>query len=222
MESIKVSKTLMRRLPLYLNYLRSLPGADCNISATSIANALGLGDVQVRKDLAKIAGVGRRRTGRSRDQLIRNIEDVLGCATDATSIIVGAGTLGEALLDYSGFDSSGVNVMACFDLNPTKKQAQNGKPIYSINRLESFCKHYDVRIGIIAVPTEMAQSVCDGLIACGIQAIWNFSPIQLKVPKGVILQSENLAVSGSSLRMQLKDMENAQCLQANAAVGQRA
>lgn len=213
MESVKISKTLMRRLPLYLDHLKNLPGADRNVSATAIANALGLGEVLVRKDLAKISGEGRRRTGRSRDQLIRDIEEHLSCTSDAASVIVGAGTLGEALLDYSGFDSSGVNVLACFDLNPTKKQAQNGKPIYSIHRLESFCKHYDVRIGIIAVPTEKAQAVCDGLIACGIQAIWNFSPIHLKVPKGVILQSENLAVSGNSIRMQLKSLEAAQCMQ---------
>ena len=73
MEAPIVSKTLMRRLPLYLEYLRSLPGEDHNVSATTIAAALGMGEVQVRKDLAKIAGEGRCRTGRSRDQLIRNI-----------------------------------------------------------------------------------------------------------------------------------------------------
>ena len=73
MEAPIISKTLMRRLPLYLEYLRSLPGEDHNVSATTIAAALGMGEVQVRKDLAKIAGEGRCRTGRSRDQLIRNI-----------------------------------------------------------------------------------------------------------------------------------------------------
>ena len=203
MESYKISKTLMRRLPLYLNHLKSLPGEDCNVSATSIANSLGLGDVQVRKDLAKISGEGRRRTGRSRDQLIRDIEECLSYVSDTTSIIVGNGALGEALLDYSGFDASGVNVMACFDLNPTKKRAGNGKPIYSINRLESFCKCYDVRIGILAVPAEQAQRVCDCMVACGIKAIWNFAPVHLKVPESVVVQSENLALSLSSLCLQV-------------------
>lgn len=210
MDSTKISRTLLRRLPLYLNYLKSLPGEDCNISATAIAGALGLGDVQVRKDLAKISNEGRRRTGRSRDQLIRDIEKYLDCTSSTTSIIVGAGSLGQALLDYHGFDASGLHVMACFDTNPGVKKSESGKPIYSMNRLESFCKCYDVRIGIIAVPAERAQAVCDGLVACGIQAIWNFAPVNLKVPQGVILQTENLSVSLNTLRMQLKNREEPQ------------
>lgn len=210
METAKISRTLLKRLPAYLNHLKSLPGEDCNISATAIANALGLGDVQVRKDLAKISNEGRRRTGRSRDQLIRDIEKYLDCTSSTTSIIVGAGSLGQALLDYSGFEESGLNVMACFDPDPGVKKSESGKPIYSMARLPSFCKCYDVRIGIIAVPAESAQAVCDGLIACGIQAIWNFAPVHLKVPGDVILQSENFAVSVSALRMQLKNMETAQ------------
>lgn len=210
MKPCRISKTLMKRLPLYLNYLRQLPEETCNISATAIANALGLGEVQVRKDLAKVSGEGRCRTGRSRDQLVRDIEEYLSYTSDSTSVIVGAGSLGEALLDYSGFDSSGVNVMACFDLNPTKKRSGNGKPFYSITRLESFCKRYDVRIGIIAVPQENAQDVCDNLVACGIRAIWNFSSASLKVPQGILLKNENLAASGSSLHMQLKNLEASQ------------
>lgn len=209
MGSVKVSKALLRRLPVYLNHLKSLPGEDCNISATAIANALELGEVQVRKDLAKISGEGRRRTGRSRDQLIRDLEEYLDFTSGTTCIVVGAGPLGQALLDYSGFDNSGLNIMACFELNPAAKQSGTGKPIYSIVRLESFCKHYDVRIGIIAVPAENAQAVCDSLVGCGIRAIWNFAPVQLRVPDSVIVQSENLAVSGSTLRMKLRKLEEA-------------
>ena len=207
MEQCKLSKALMKRLPLYLNHLKSLPGEDCNISATAIAHALGLGEVQVRKDLAKICGEGRRRTGRSRDRLIRDIEAQLESTANAASIIVGDGILGEALLDYSGFDSSGVNVMACFHLNPTKQCAENGKPIYPINRLEAFCRHYDVRIGIIAVPPEHAQSICDCMVACGIRAIWNFAPVHLTVPEHIVVQNENLATALTSLHLQLRSEE---------------
>ena len=209
MESTKISRTLLKRLPVYLNHLKSLPGEDCNVSATSIANALGLGDVQVRKDLAKISSEGRRRTGRSRDQLILDIEKYLDCTSATASVIVGAGKLGQALLDYAGFEESGLHVMACFDSDPISKKSDSGKPIYSMNRLASFCKCYDVRVGIIAVPAEMAQAACDGLVACGVQAIWNFAPTHLKVPKGVVVQSENLAASVSTLRMQLRNLEMA-------------
>lgn len=205
MEPTKVSRTLLKRLPVYLDYLKSLPEHSENVSATSIANALGLGDVQVRKDLAKISHAGRRRTGRSRELLIQDIEDYLDFATQTGTIIIGAGKLGQALLDYSGFDESGLTVMAAFDIQPTAKQSQTGKPIYPMSRLEAFCKCYNVQIGVIAVPADSAQRVCDTLVACGIKAIWNFAPVRLKVPDSVIVQSENLAVSLTALRLQVKD-----------------
>lgn len=207
MEPEKFSRTLLKRLPLYLNYLKSIPESCTNVSATTIARGLGLGDVQVRKDLAKVSDVGRRRTGRSREQLIHDIEEYLDFATATGTIIVGAGKLGQALLDYSGFEENGLNVMAAFDTQPPAKQSASGKAIYPMSRLESFCKCYDVRIGIISVPAEHAQGVADALIACGIRAIWNFAPVHLKVPSHVMVQSENLAVSLTALRVQLRNIE---------------
>jgi len=205
MQNQKASRKLLERLPVYLNYLKSLPEQTGNVSATSIALALGLGHVQVRKDLAKVSDEGRRRTGRSREKLIRDIEDYLHYATTTGTILVGAGKLGRALLDYDGFEELGLNVMAGFDRNPVDKQTEQGKPIYPMGRLESFCKCYDVRIGIIAVPAESAQEVCDMLVSCGVKAIWNFAPVCLHVPEHVVVQSENLAVSFASLRMLLKE-----------------
>ena len=145
-----------------------------------------------------------RRTGRSRQQLIRDIESYLDLTTDTGTILVGTGKLGQALLDYNGFEESGMNLMAGFDISPFADQTSGGKPIYPMNRLESFCRHYDVHIGIIAVPPESAQSICDCLVACGIKAIWNFAPVHLKVPNDVVVHSENLAVSLSALRMRMK------------------
>ncbi len=204
MEPNKVSKKLLNRLPVYLAYLKTLPEHSTNISATAIAKALSLGDVQVRKDLAKVSHVGRRRTGRSREQLIQDIESYLDFATETGTIIVGTGKLGRALLDYGGFEESGLNVMAGFDLHPPAERSESGKPIYPMSRLEPFCRHYDVHIGVITVPAESAQKVCDCLVACGIRAIWNFAPVHLKVPDYVVVHSENLAVSLTALRLQMK------------------
>ena len=203
METTKVSRKLLKRLPIYLNHLRSLPEDSDNISATAIAAAVGLGHVQVRKDLAKVSEGGRCRVGRSREKLILDIENYLNHVSPVGTIIVGAGKLGQALLDYSGFEESGLNVMAGFDIAPASRETGSGKPIYPMNRLESFCRCYDVRIGIIAVPAETAQSVCDILVANGIHAIWNFAPVQLRVPEYVTVQSENLAVSLATLRTQM-------------------
>ena len=204
METVKVSKKLLNRLPVYLNYLKSLPDDYENVSATVMARDLNLGDVQVRKDLAKVSAAGRRRTGRSRQQLILDIESYLDITSDTGTILVGIGKLGQALLDYNGFEEAGMNLMAGFDINPFADQTSGGKPIYPLNRLESFCRHYHVHIGIIAVPPERAQEICDCLVSCGIKAIWNFAPVLLKVPEDVVVHSENLAVSLTALRLQMK------------------
>ena len=204
MEPKPFSRKLLKRLPVYLNYLKNLPEDSSNVSATAMARALNLGDVQVRKDLAKIS-TGRRRTGRNRQQLVQDIEAYLNFTEETGTIVVGAGKLGRALLDYSGFEKAGFNVMAGFDIEPSMDISEGGKPIYPLRRLEYFCKHYDVHIGVIAVPEESAQSVCDILVANGIQAIWNFSPVHLRVPDDVVVQSENLAVSLNALRARMKN-----------------
>jgi len=209
MEPMNVSKKLLKRLPVYLDYLKSLPEHSRNVSATSMAKALGLGDVQVRKDLAKISCAGRRRTGRSREELIGDIEAYLDFANKTSAIVVGAGKLGQALLDYPEFELQGLNMLAGFDIAPRVARTDSGKPVYPMTRLESFCRSYPVNIGIIAVPADQAQQVCDALVACGIRAIWNFAPVHLKVADHVAIQSENLAVSLTALRMQIqpKDKE---------------
>ena len=206
MESKPVSRKLLQRLPVYLNYLRNMPEDSSNVSATAMAKALELGDVQVRKDLAKIS-IGRRRTGRNRRQLVQDIEAYLNLTEETGTIIVGAGKLGRALLDYGGFEEAGFNVMAGFDIEPAMDISESGKPIYPLTRLENFCKHYNVHIGVIAVPEENAQGVCDMLVANGIQAIWNFAPVHLQVPEYVVVQSENLAVSLTALRVRMKNQK---------------
>ena len=205
MASSKISQVLLHRLPCYLNYLRSLPGSDHYISATTIANALGLGDVQVRKDLAAISDAGRRRTGRSRDQLIRDIEDYLGFSAAAPTVVIGAGAMGQAFLDYRGFDHSGLRILACFDHNPDMSQSIQGKPVYPMEELDAFCREQGVRIGIIAVPMEEAQNACDCLVRCGVRGIWNLSPAHIRVPADVALRSENFAAAASALLAEIRE-----------------
>ena len=205
METTKVSKKLLKRLPVYLSYLKLLPDTIVNVSATAIARDLGLGEVQVRKDLAKVSEAGRKRTGRSRKLLIRDIEEYLNFAAQTGAILVGTGKLGRSLLEYDGFGSSGINLMAGFDICPTEDTTSNGKPIYPVSRMESFCRYFHVDVGIIAVPAQNAQEICDCLIACGIRAIWNFAPVQLVVPEHIVVHNENLAVSLTSLCLQIQE-----------------
>lgn len=205
MEPKNVSKRLLSRLPVYLNYLKSLPENTTDISATRIAGALGLGDVMVRKDLAKVSNGGRRKVGHDRENLIQDIEAFLDINSIIGTVIVGTGKLGQALLDYDGFEASGMSILAGFDIKPEKKRTDGKKRILHISRLKPFCASNDVQIGIIAVPAQQAQTVCDELVDCGVQGIWNFAPVHLTVPNYVTVQNENLAVSLASLRIQLKE-----------------
>lgn len=206
METKQVSRKLLVRLPIYLEYLKSLPESVMNISATRIAQALELGDVMVRKDLAKISNGGRRKLGYPRSTLIRDIESVLEINSGVGVVVVGTGKMGQALLEYGAFEQADLKLLAGFDLTPPEGKA-TGKPIYGMENLEVFCRLYHVRIGIITVPDHDAQQVCDRLVRCGVEAIWNFTAAELCVPQGVLLQNENLMLSLTMLRMQLDSRE---------------
>ncbi len=205
MQKKEVSKAVLKRLPGYLAYLQNMPD-DCptHISATALANALGMGEVQVRKDLAMVSNGGRPKIGYQRDLLIEDISQFLGYDNTTDAILVGAGKLGQALLGYSGFEAYGLNILAAFDVNPFAPVTEDGKPVANLNELESFCKTNKVLMAIITVPKEHAQSVCDRLIACGIKAIWNFAPVHLDVPANILVQNENMATSLAVLSMHLQ------------------
>ena len=201
----KVSKAVLKRLPGYLAYLKSTQDQDYPyISATALANALGMGEVQVRKDLASVSDGGRPKIGYLRENLIDDIEQFLGYDNTTDAVLIGAGRLGQALMGYKGFEEYGLNVLAAFDTNPAVDRTDDGKPIYRMDQLETFCKAHKVLMGIITVPDSHAQAVCDQLIKCGIKAIWNFAPVHLEVPSHILVQSENMATSLAVLSMHLQ------------------
>ena len=205
MEKKELSKAVLKRLPGYLNYLKSL--SDDNgvyISATALANALGMGEVQVRKDLAAVSSGGKPKVGYHRESLIDDIEQFLGYDNTHHAVLVGAGKLGLALLGYSGFDAYGLQILAAFDADPAIEMTDSGKNVYPMDKLDAFCRANKVRMGIITVPAAYAQEVCDQMIAAGIKAIWNFAPTHLDVPEHILVQNENMATSLAVLSMHLQ------------------
>ena len=205
MNSASISKATLGRLPSYLQYLQSLSGNACaTISATAIAKELGLGEVQVRKDLAAVSGAGKPRVGYERAKLIDDLERHLGHEQLTNAVLVGAGKLGKALLDYTGFEEFGVSIVAGFDCNSIPRpDSPNTKSILPISALNHYCAEHDVKLGIITVGQGSAQEVCDELVASGVEAIWNFAPCSLKVPSGILLKQENLALSLAYLNNQI-------------------
>ena len=174
------------------------------ISATALANALGMGEVQVRKDLAMVSDGGRPKIGYLRESLIEDISQFLGYDNVTDAILVGAGKLGQALCGYSGFEAYGLNIVAAFDANPAITKTDDGKPVYPMGELQNFCRMNNIRMGIVTVPAKFAQEVCDQLIDCGIKAIWNFAPVHLDVPGNILVQNENMATSLAVLSVHLQ------------------
>ena len=200
-----IPKPTLGRIPVYIQYLKDLPDDGVTtISATKIARGLSLGEVQVRKDLALISGQGKPKIGYERIKLMHDLEYHLGYENLTNAVLVGAGKIGRALLDYDGFEEFGIRILAGFDCNDTVLEISNNKSVLPIKEIKKYCADHDVRIGIITVGQGSAQEVCDRLIACGIKAIWNFAPCTLSVPDDVILKQENLALSLAHLNSQLK------------------
>lgn len=203
---MKLSTGFLRRLPLYLRYLQSLDETVVNISATAIASFLKLGEVQVRKDLGAVSGKGKPKTGYNRLLLIETLQDYLGYNKTKNAVIFGAGKLGNALMSYRGFDDYGLRIVAAFDIKNIGISS-SGKPVYPLDSFPAFCKQEKIEIGIITVPQEAAQKVCDLITDNGIKAIWNFAPTQLIVPSDVIIHEENMAASLAVLSKQIENLD---------------
>ena len=204
MEKSSIPRATLGRIPGYLNFLRELdPDQVPHISATAISKALALGEVQVRKDLALVSGAGRPRLGYETEVLIGQLEHCLGGNQHTLAVLVGAGRLGRALLQYDEFERFGVKIAAAFDSNDQVLGIDSKTEILPMRQFDDFCKERQVSMGIITVGEGSAQAVCDRMVAGGITAIWNFAPCKLQVPAGVLLQSENLALSLAHLRNQL-------------------
>ena len=202
MKTTDVSRAALGRIPVYLKFLESLPQDVETVSATTIAKALGFGEVQVRKDLGAICGSGKPRIGYTVSDLKESLESLIDSRNGKT-VIVGAGKLGRALLDYGGFSDYGLDILAAFDMDVSQNNA-SGKPILPIDGLHDFCKENNVSIGVIAVPAKAAQEVCDKLCQSGIKAIMSFAPCKLTAPEGVAIQYENMALSLAHLKTQIK------------------
>ena len=202
MKTTDVSRAALGRIPVYLRFLESLPQDTETVSATVIAKELGFGEVQVRKDLGAICGSGKPRIGYTVFDLKASLECLID-SRNGKAVIVGAGKLGRALLDYGGFSDYGLDILAAFDTEVSQNNA-SGKPILPIDGLHDFCKENDVSIGVITVPAKAAQEVCDKLCQSGIKAIMSFAPCKLTAPEGVAIQYENMALSLAHLKTQIE------------------
>lgn len=196
--SLVVMKSTLSRLPLYYSYISRLKAEGVeSVSSVLLAQHLNLNPVLVRKDLAQVSSVaGHPRTGFEVKQLLVDIDNYMGYNKLDEAILVGVGSMGRILLTNSKFAKFGLSIVVGFDKDPYLCGLQlEGKHILPMEKMESLVQRMGIRIGIITVPDDQAQDVCDQMVKCGIKAIWNFAFVPLKVPEDVLVKNENLPSS---------------------------
>lgn len=191
---LKINKATLSRLPSYLRYLNGIKDNTKNVSSPMIAKSLGYGEVLVRKDLNSVCGAGKPKTGYLVSELIESIEKLLNTKKHISCILIGAGKLGRALLDYDGFKEYGMDIVSGFDICPNP-ELKIVKPVYPMSELKEYLATNDIKVAIITTPAKSARAVSEELIENGIKLIWNFTPVKLKSTSDVIIENENLALS---------------------------
>jgi len=202
-----VTTQALYRMPYYIQQLRVLQSGNIkNVSAPRIAELLNLNEVQVRKDFAAVCSAkGKPKAGFSVTELLANMEELLGYNNADEAVLVGTGSLAQAILAHEGFQNYGFKIVAAFDGNTYDIGSEiNGIKILPTDKISNLCRRMQIHIGIITVPAQQAQVVCDQLVAGGVLAIWNFAPVHLSVPDYILVQNENLVASLAMLSKHLK------------------
>ena len=207
MDSKNISPAVIKRLPRYYRYLGDLlkSGID-RISSKELSEKMQVTASQIRQDLNNFGGFGQQGYGYNVGHLYNEIAKILGLDKDYNLIIVGAGNLGTAITNYTDFAKRGFYVKQVFDIKPELIGKKIGDiEILDIECLPDYLKANQVDIAAITVPKDIATDTAARLVKCGIKAIWNFAPVDLRLPKDVIVETIHLSDTLMRLSYSLKD-----------------
>ena len=197
----KIAESTVRRLSLYLRFLEEFEEQGAHtMSSEALAQRGGTTSAQVRKDLSFFGSFGKRGLGYPVRELRIKLREILGLDRRYRVVVVGAGKIGSALVQYRGFRDRGVDLIALYDSDPAKiGRNWNGLSVRDVAHLERELRHERADIAAVVTPAEAAQEVADRLVACGVTAILNFAPVQLKVPERVVVRTVNLVLELEAL-----------------------
>jgi redox-sensing transcriptional repressor len=202
-----IPEPTLRRFPKYIQLLKRLRNENIRyISSITIADELDLDSIQVRKDLALTGAIGKPKLGFDLDELNQALLHILNWDNINDAFLVGAGSLGNAIMGYKNFTSYGFSVIAAFDNDAAKiGSIINNIEILPIEKLTDMIGIMHINIGVITTPAETAQQTANMMIAGGIKAIWNFAPVHLKAPEKVIIENAHLSQSLGLLTYKLAE-----------------
>ncbi len=190
----KISMAVIRRLPKYHRYLRELLAKDIQrISSKELSEIIGFTASQIRQDFNNFGGFGQQGYGYNVEDLYSEIGKILGLDAKYKTILIGAGHLGQALAKYAGFDEYGFHLTGIFDISSEVigTTIQNVEVMH-MDKLADFTASEDIDIAYICVNASSAQDITDLLVSSGVKAIWNFAPVDLKVPENVAVENVHL------------------------------
>lgn len=193
-EADKVPEPTLRRLPWYLSNIKLMKEkGEQYVSSTQISKEINIDASQIAKDLSYVNISGRTRVGYNIDALIEVLESFLGFTNMHKAFLFGVGSLGGALLRDSGLHHFGLEIVAAFDVNPELVGKDlGGIPIFHSDDFEAKMKEYDVNIGVLTVPINIAQEITNKMVDGGIKAVWNFTPFRIRVPENIVVQNTSL------------------------------
>ncbi len=209
MEQHEISKAVIRRLPRYYRYLGDLMDAGVErISSAELSSKMNVTASQIRQDLNNFGGFGQQGYGYNVQYLYNEIAKILGLDNVHNLVIIGAGKLGQAIANYSSFEKRGFIIKAMFDNNRDYFGRKVGDiEIMDVNHLADYLSDNDIDIAAVTVPKEAVNSIADILVKCGIKAVWNFAPVDLELPKGIIVENVHLLDSLMQLSYNLTEYE---------------
>ncbi len=207
----KISLAVIKRLPRYYRYLGDLlDNGITRISSKDLSKRMNVTASQIRQDLNNFGCFGQQGYGYNVELLYDEIKKILGINKQYNLVIIGAGNIGQALVNYINFQKRGFNFIAMFDVNPRLiGMTIRGIEIYDIDTLEDFLKTHNVDIVVLTLPKNNAVKVSKIIIDCGIKGIWNFSHVDLKTPPNVVV--ENIHLTDSMMTLSYK-LNNKDCI----------
>ncbi|MBK1784196.1 redox-sensing transcriptional repressor Rex [Prauserella cavernicola] len=191
-----IPEAAVARLAVYLRILSAMAEQGATtVSSEELSAAAGVNSAKLRKDLSYIGSYGTRGVGYEVAVLVGQIERTLGLTRQHKVAVAGIGNLGHALANYGGFPGRGFPVEALFDIDPDLVGVPvGGIPVSHLDDIPQVCAERQISIGVLATPPAAAQTVCDRLVAGGVQCILNFAPVVLQVPEHVEVRKVDLAV----------------------------
>lgn len=203
-----ISRTQIMRLLKYKNALRRMKSFGfIKAYSNNLGDAIGITSVQVRKDFSLFNISGNKKGGYNIDDLLDQIDNILGKQISHNIILIGYGKIGKALVNYRGFENEAIKIIAAFDHNPDKIDRNAPTPILPIDELKDFIINNKIEIVILTVPDLEAQRMFDVICNAGIKGVLNFAPIKLLERPDCIINDVNIADEIESLFYFINDVK---------------